>query len=152
MRTITDHIVPGDSANHQIEIAVMDEPGAGGAHYEYRIAWWGPRKPKPTSDELKALLAQEQTAYQSKHPISLLPSGELSVLFQNGPIKEYGVNGVTGEALLAIQIDRLRCFQAGPFACSENEDALWHIERALELLQTRTKRRIARGVEGTHTA
>lgn len=28
MRTLTDHIVENDSANHQIELHVMDEPGA----------------------------------------------------------------------------------------------------------------------------
>ena len=67
---------------------------------------------------------------------------------QNGPIKEYGVNGVTQETLLAVVIDRLRNFQAGPFACAANAMALHHIEAALELLQQRTKDRIARGVEG----
>lgn len=31
----------------------------------------------------------------------------MEILFQNGPIKEFGVNGITGEALAAIQIDRI---------------------------------------------
>jgi hypothetical protein len=34
-------------------------------------------------------------------------------LFQNGPIAEVGVNGVTHEVLLAIVADRLRSFQKG---------------------------------------
>lgn len=121
MRTITDHIVEGDSANHQIRIEVTDEPGAAGANHEYRV---------------------------------LKPDGKFAVLgtisFQNGPIKEFGVNGVTGEALTAIQIDRMRAFQSGPFACDDNAEALAHYEAALVCLQRRTKARIARGVEGTH--
>jgi hypothetical protein len=72
------------------------------------------------------------------------------VLFQNGPIKEFGVNGVTQEALFAIVIDRLRSFQAGPFVCEANQFALDHCEAALDNLQARTRARIARGVEGMH--
>lgn len=66
------------------------------------------------------------------------------------PIKEAGVNGLTHEALLAIVIDRLRSFQAGPFASTMNEQALRHIEQGLDHLQQRTRERIKRGVEGTH--
>jgi len=72
------------------------------------------------------------------------------ILFQNGPIKEFGVNGLTHETLLAIVIDRLRSFQEGPFKCRENEIALTHIEEALMWLQRRTVARIKRGVEGTN--
>ena len=78
------------------------------------------------------------------------PLGE--VLTELGPIKEAGVNGLTGEALLAILIDRLRSFQAGPYACQQNATALWHLREALDMLQVRTRARIARGVEGTHQA
>jgi hypothetical protein len=68
--------------------------------------------------------------------------------FQNGPIKEFGVNGVTQEVLLATVIDRLRSFQAGPFSCRDNAVALTHCEEALMWLQRRTRDRIKRGVEG----
>lgn len=70
------------------------------------------------------------------------------IYFQNGPVSENGVNGVTQEVLLAIVIDRLRCFQAGPFACRENAIALTHIETGMMWLQQRTRDRIARQVEG----
>ena len=70
------------------------------------------------------------------------------VLFQNGPIQEAGVNGITQEALLAIVIDRLRSFQAGPYPSPENKMAMGFCELALEQLQIRTKNRLARGVEG----
>lgn len=73
------------------------------------------------------------------------------IFFQNGPIAEFGVNGLTHEVLLAIVADRLRSFQAGPYACKANACALTHIEEALHWLQQRTIERMRRGVEGTHT-
>lgn len=127
MRTLTDHIVEGDSANHQIRIHVTDEPGQGGANHAYSIAWTP--IPGPTDSA------------QPNH---------VDIIFQNGPIKEFGVNGVTQEALLAIIIDRLRSFQAGPFSCRDNAVALTHCEEALMWLQRRTRERIKRGVEGTN--
>lgn len=73
-----------------------------------------------------------------------------AIRFQNGPINEAGVNGISQEALLAILIDRLRGFQSGQFACRDNAIALTHLEDALMWLQKRTRDRIARGVEGTN--
>ncbi|PZA14208.1 hypothetical protein, partial [Parazoarcus communis] len=73
-----------------------------------------------------------------------------TILFQNGPINEAGVNGLTHEALLAIVADRLRSFQAGPFSCKANACALTHIEEAMHWLQQRTLERMRRGVEGTN--
>lgn len=73
-----------------------------------------------------------------------------SLKFQDGPIKEAGVNGVMIEDLLTIVIDRLKGFQAGPYACKENAVALSKVELALIILNDRTKEREARGVEGTH--
>jgi hypothetical protein len=69
--------------------------------------------------------------------------------FQKGPIKENGVNGITQEVLLAIVLDRLNSFQAGPYACRENALAKTHVEEALMWLQKRTRDRVIRGVEGT---
>lgn len=118
MRTLADHIVEGDSANHQLHVEVHGEPGAGGANHWYEIS------------DGRGCMAK--------------------ILFQNGPIKEAGVNGVTQEVLLAIIIDRLRSFQAGPYSCRDNAVALTHCEEALMWLQRRTRERIKRGVEGTH--
>lgn len=70
--------------------------------------------------------------------------------FQDGPIGEAGVNGLTNEVLLAAVIDRLFGFQSSKYACSENAAALNHLSLALEALHSRTKEREARGVEGTH--
>ena len=133
MRTLTDHIVSGDQAV-QLTIEVTDEPGAGGANHLYMIR--GFDTATNPSDPFK-----DRYGEAAKHS---------TVLFQNGPIKEVGVNGITQEALLAILIDRLRSFQAGPFSCRENAIALTHFEEGLMWLQRRTVARIKRGVEGTH--
>lgn len=122
MRKLTDHIVSGDQAV-QLDIAVLDEPGAGGANHQYQLSWGkGPEFP---------------------------PNKACFIGFQNGAIKEAGVNGITQEALLAVVVDRLRSFQSGPFSCRENAIALTKIEEALMWLQRRTVARIKRGVEGT---
>ena len=71
------------------------------------------------------------------------------IVFQNGPIAETGVNGITEEVLLAILADRLRCFQEGPYKCDENAGALAAIVGAQVFLHKRTRGRMVRGVEGT---
>jgi hypothetical protein len=126
MREITSHIV--NPTNDRLRITVVDEPGAGGANHEYRIA--------ATDDG-------------SGRPYQI---ADHSISFQNGPINEHGVNGITQEVLLAIVADRLEAFQAGPFACPENRNALAHVQDAMTWLQSRTKARMSRGVEGTHKA
>lgn len=73
----------------------------------------------------------------------------IQINFQNGPIAESGINGISGEALLAIVIDRLQCFQSGDYKCRENAIALTKLEEAMHWLQHRTRERLARGVEGT---
>ena len=128
MRELTDHIVSGDQAV-QLKIEVTDEPGAGGANHRYEISGFSTEF-NPSEFKGSARLRTD-------------------ILFQNGPIKKACVNGVTQEALLAIVIDRLRSFQAGPFACDENGEALDYCGYALAALQKRTLARIARNVEGT---
>lgn len=70
--------------------------------------------------------------------------------FQKGPLGAVGVNGITHEVLLAVLIDRLKGFQGGKFACRENALALTKLEEAVHWLNSRTRERIVRGVEGTH--
>ena len=50
--------------------------------------------------------------------------------------------------LLAIVEDRMVSFQAGPFACQENADALSAIRTARYALGIRIARRISKGVLG----
>lgn len=74
----------------------------------------------------------------------------VGIRFQDGPIKEFGVNGVVDENLIAIVIDRLRGFQDGAYKCRENALALTKLEESLMWLKERTRSREIRGVEGTH--
>lgn len=61
--------------------------------------------------------------------------------FQIGDPSVFGVNGVTNEALLAIMIHRLQGFQNNPATnCSENQEAINHMELAMEALYSRTRR------------
>lgn len=122
MRAIEYHKI--NPANDTLDIWVVDEPGSGGANHVYRVDY----------------------ADTAGFPPVMV------VNFQNGPIAEVGVNGVTQEILLAIVIDRLRSFQAGPFSSRENALALTKCEEALHWLQQRTIDRMRRGVEGRSAA
>ena len=120
-RTINDHIV--NPANDKLVVETLDAPGSGGANHVYQVRGYLSKEADETA---------------------------VVIRFQNGPINEVGVNGLTQEALLAIVVDRLRSFQAGPFSCRENALALTKIEEAMHWLQQRTIRRMRAGVEGTH--
>ena len=71
--------------------------------------------------------------------------------FQEGPVKENGINGCFNEDLIAMVIMRLEAFQETEFKCRENALAITKLEEALLWLRKRTTDREARGVEGTHT-
>lgn len=109
-------------------------------------------KVNPANDSLELYVADEPGHGNASHAYRIdLPNGTTYMVdFQNGPIAEFGVNGVTHEVLLAILADRLRSFQAGPYACQENGEALSNIVQAQHWLKSRTRARMARGVEGTH--
>ena len=134
MREITDHKLNG--LNEALKVIAIDRPGPGGANHKYAIELSPPGRPT----QVCAVLS-----------------------FQNGPISSPAdMNGITGEAILAVAIDRLRGFQftrddagnytkaPGPFACRENAIALTKLEEALMWLQKRTLDRVRRGVEGTN--
>ena len=104
------------------KIIVKDEPGAGGDCHEYEV--------QPINGEQNPPFAK--------------------VSFQNGPVKEAGVNGVHQEDLLNIVVDRLESFQKGDFRCRENAIAITKIEEALMWLNSRTQKRQDKGIEGTN--
>jgi hypothetical protein len=80
-----------------------------------------------------------------------MDAGEFAgIRFQKGPIREAGVNGCQMEDLLAIVVDRLDGFQAGSFACPENELARGYVKQALCCLNHRTQERCRQGIEGTN--
>ena len=85
-----------------------------------------------------------------------LKPGELETMvckidFQEGPIKECGVNGVGNEDVISMVICRLEHFQKSEFACRENALAVTKLEEALLWLRKRTIGREQRGVDGMYT-
>ena len=120
-RILTSHKV--NELNDSLLVNVLDEPGQGNACHEYQIRKWE----------------------KDQEDIELT-----NIKFQNGPIGEVGVNGISQEALLAIVEDRLKGFQSGEYACRENALALTHLQEAMHWLHHRTRERMSRGVEGTH--
>ena len=70
--------------------------------------------------------------------------------FQEGPIKEAGINGVNNEDLLLMVVTRLEAFQNSDFRCDENQEAINSLYDAIDVLRSRTNRREAEGKEGTH--
>lgn len=133
MKELTSHKV--NECNGSLTVQAVDEPGSGGAHHHYRITGFN-----SASNPSDPFVARYGAAAEHS-----------TILFQNGPIKEAGVNGITNEVLLAIVLDRLEGFQTGPYKCRENALAITKIEEAMHWLAHRTRLREQRGVEGTHT-
>ena len=131
MRELTSHKVNG--LNEALKIVVLDEPGAGNANHRYAIEY-------PAEIEAAGFRDAEDGNWKNA----------CVVKFQEGPLAETSLNGVSNEALLAIVEDRLVGFQSGPFACRENAVALTKLQEAMMWLQKRTRDRMARGVEGTN--
>lgn len=130
MRELHGHKV--NPANDVLKIEVTDEPGAGGAHHRYEITGF------------------DTATNPSLGPTNGEPKSATVLLFQNGPIAEVGVNGITHEALIAILIDRLEAFQAWLYTNQYNASALFHLKLAQQSLLARTQERMSRNVEGTH--
>lgn len=129
MRQLTDHRINPFNRNH-VDVNATDGSGPGGASHEYVID----------------LLASPD---RGNEPGLTGASSHYKISFQNGPVKEAGINGIPDEALYAILIDRLRGFQGGKYSCRENAVALTKIEESLMWLHKRTLNREARSVEGT---
>jgi hypothetical protein len=110
-------------------------------------------KVNPANDRINIAAVDDVGPGGANHvyEVTIPETGKVVTLsFQNGPINEAGVNGVTHEVLLAIVADRMRSFQSGPYSCRENALALTKIEEAMHWLHSRTLARMQRGVEGTH--
>lgn len=98
---------------------------------------------------------KEEMNYNAPHEFVVVETKDHSnvlahLRFQEGPIKEHGVNGVTNEDLIAMVITRLDHFNQTDFRCRENSMAITKLEEALLWLRKRTVGRENRGVEGTH--
>lgn len=77
-----------------------------------------------------------------------------TISWQNGALGRDGdrvaPNGAFVENVIMAAKDRIEYYQRSRFACQENAEALEHLNKALAVLDARTKAREARKVEGTH--
>ena len=121
-----------DFPHESIVITALGSPGPGGAPHEYEIA-----VRSPDDDEFYASHGQHKNIVECR------------ISFQNGPLVN-GWNGIIDEALIAIVLDRLECFQCGPFPHFENERAITKLQVAMQSMGARKRERAARGVLGTH--
>lgn len=120
-RRLTSH-EDGFGLNETLRVEALDAPGPGGACHRYRIT--------------VAAAPGEGTVV-----------GELT--FQRGPrLDPQATPGLTEGAVLAVLIDRLEAFSAGPFPSVESADALRLLRLAQDLLKRRAAERAARGVLG----
>ena len=105
------------------------------------------------TDKYTEVLADSTKSYNCSpnFAVRTKATGEIlaDIHFQDGPVKEVGVNGVANEDLIVMVMHRLNQFQDSDYACKENADAVKHLQGALDSLRARTNKRVQRGVEGT---
>jgi len=71
----------------------------------------------------------------------------LQIQFQNGPVKEFGINGVQLPQVLRICLARYKMLNKS-FRCRENSIVIRHLEDAIMWDDERTAKRTTQGVEG----
>jgi len=88
-----------------------------------------------------------------EYEIEVGPLPRFRVKFQNGPVKETGVNGIQCDEIIRVLIDRLiylnDIYLNGKYRNRYNSIAISKLEEALWALEERTKKREARKIEGT---
>lgn len=152
--TKTDGFSYDDECNCEVEVEEEDDPSdvVDNTITPYRSYTRFVANNKFTTENTKVIstINKEFNAYHH-YVVANAHTGEVlcKVDFQEGPIKEVGVNGVFHEDLILMIIDRLESFQNSPYKCKENEDALDHLYEAIDALRARTNKRKERGVQGT---
>lgn len=77
-----------------------------------------------------------------------------TISWQKGPLgrgnERREPNGAFVEDVIHAAKERLEFYQTSQFNCQENADAILHLEKAIAALESRTARREAAAVEGTH--
>lgn len=78
----------------------------------------------------------------------------IDINFQNGPLglgdKRVEPNGAFVDTLIEISIRRLHFYQTSKFRSRYNDDAIYHLNAALTILEERTKERERKNIEGTN--
>lgn len=131
MREITTHH-DGHGLADRI-IIEADGPGPGGASHRY---------------DVYVDISGTERAY-AQGCTGLSREKVAQIHYQKGPRNESGSSpGVLDSVLLAIVRDRMEAFQAGPYACVENEIVRTAVMQAMQTLKDRADARAARGVLG----
>ena len=94
---------------------------------------------------------------QDANPAGGVSTGRgFTISWQNGPLgrgkDRREPNGAFVEDVIAAVIGRIEFYERSRFSCESNQKALEHLKQAAEWLDSRTRDREARAVEGTHTA
>ena len=80
------------------------------------------------TDKYTEVLADAHKSYNCSPNFAVRAKSTGKILadihFQDGPIKEVGINGVANEDLIVMVMHRLRQFQDTDYACKENEETL----------------------------
>lgn len=141
-RYIEKHAAGGVAST--LTVTSVGEENLAGARNRYEITGFQPLQNPLADPKRLASLAMLRDGAEAGNPEMKLELARvmgqqepLVILFQHGNPGTEGVNGITMEALLAVVIDRLEGFQAGPYACEENRQAMNKIQRGLTLLQRR---------------
>jgi hypothetical protein len=125
MKEVTVHHVEGAETN--VVVKAVGVVGAGGGHTHYQITGFDTALNTANADD---------DGYRASF-------SKLSLIFQNErPMPDKDLVGITMESLMAVCIDRLTDFQAGPFASAENAEALYHLQHSMAALQARTQRMV----------
>jgi hypothetical protein len=104
---------------------------------------------------MKTKIHERHTTDGEGNPAGGLTTGTgIRIYWQDGPLGRDGgrkdPNGAFVEDVIAAALGRLRFYQRSAFNCSENENAIAALDKALDWLNDRTLRREAAGTEGTH--
>ena len=79
----------------------------------------------------------------------------IKIQWQSGPLgrdeNRIQPNGAFVEGVIKAALQRIEHYQSTQFKCRENALAITKLEEALHWLDSRTKNREARKVEGTHS-
>lgn len=105
---------------------------------------------------MKQALVSENHLDENANPTGGFVSGTgISITWQNGPLgrgeERLAPNGAFVEGVIQAALQRLEHYQETKFKCRENSLAITKLKEALHWLESRTAKREARQVEGTHS-
>jgi hypothetical protein len=98
------------------------------------------------------LHCEDESNYGTKHHFRVISDDEKTLCeinYQEGPVKEQGVNGVQDDHLLLIVRERLLYLNKSKWANRESAMALTKVEEAIMWLNKRTANRTMLKKEGT---